>query len=94
MRAMEVLNKSKKKLKEDKKKTKKEKRIFSRNKDANKKIGIIKEQIKNNEKQSEELKKIYDDYVDNKEKRLTKRQLSNLLLKGKDKKDIVKLMSE
>jgi hypothetical protein len=94
MRAMEALNESKKKLKEDKKKTKKEKRILSRNKDVKERVNIIKEQIKNNEKQSEELKKIYDDYVDNKEKRLTKRQLSNLLLKGKDKKDIVKLMSE
>lgn len=94
MRAMEELNKSKKKLKEDKKRQKKKKKWFSRNKDIKKKISIIKEQIEENEKQSEELKKIYDDYVDNKEKRLTKRQLSNLLLKGKDNKDIVKLLSE
>merc|ERR1711998_711848 len=87
MRAMEKLN-------EDKKRQKKKKKWFSRNKDIKKKISIIKEQIEENEKQSEELKKIYDDYVDNKEKRLTKRQLSNLLLKGKDNKDIVKLLSE
>ena len=94
MRAMEELNKSKKKLKDYKKKTKKEKRIFSRNKDVKERVNIIKEQIKNNEKQAKELEEFYDDYIENKEKRLSKRQLSNLLLKGKDKKDIVKLMSE
>ena len=93
-RAMGELEKSKKKLKEDKKKTKKKKKWFSRNKDIKKKIGIIKEQIKENEKQSEEFQEIYKDYLENKEKRLTKRQLLNLLLKGKDKKDIVKLLSE
>ena len=54
----------------------------------------MKEQIKENEKQSEEFQEIYEDYLDNKEKRLTKRQLLNLLLKGKDKIDIIKLMSE
>jgi hypothetical protein len=93
-RAIWELEKSKKKLKEDKKKTKKKKKWFSRNKDIKKKIGIIKEQIKENEKQSEEFQEIYEDYLDNKEKRLTKRQLLNLLLKGKDKIDIIKLMSE
>ena len=93
-RAMGELEKSKKKLKEDKKKTKKKKKWFSRNKDIKKKIGIIKEQIKENEKQSEEFQEIYEDYLDNKEKRLSKRQLSKLLLKGKDKENLIKLMSE
>ena len=93
-RAIWELEKSKKKLKEDKKKTKKKKKWFSRNKDIKKKIGIIKEQIKENEKQSEEFQEIYEDYLDNKEKRLSKRQLSKLLLKGKDKENLIKLMSE
>jgi len=93
-RALEKLEKSKKKLKDNKKQTKKGKRIFSRNKDANKKIGIIKEKIKENEKQAEKLQEFYDDYFKNKEKHLSKRQLVNLLLKGKDRKDLVKLMSE
>ena len=78
-RAMNELEKSKKKLKEDKKKTKKEKRIFSRNKDVKKKIGIIKEQIKENEKQAEKLKEFYDDYFENKKVRLSKKDLVRIL---------------
>ena len=86
MRAMEELNKSKKKLKEKKKK---EKRIF-RNKGAKKRINSIKEQIKNNEQQANELEKFYDDYFENKEKRLTTKDLIRILSRetGKDKDNL------
>lgn len=77
-RAMRELNKSKKKLKEKKKNTKKEKRIF-RNKGVKKRINSIKEQIKKNEQQAKELEEFYDNYFENKEKRLTKKDLIRIL---------------
>lgn len=90
IRAMEELNKSKKKLKDYKKKTKKDKRIFSRNKDVNAKISIINKKIEENEKQVEELEKIYDDYFVNKKVRLTKKDLIRILSReeGRDKDDL------
>ena len=49
-----------------------------------KRIGSIKEQIKNNEQQAEELEEFYDDYVvKQKEKRLTKRQTFKFIVKRK-----------
>ena len=90
MRAMETLEKSKKKLKEDKKKTKKKKKLLSSNKDANAKISIINKKIEENEKQVEELNKIYDDYFVNKKVRLTKKDLIRILSReeGIDKHDL------
>jgi len=78
-RAMGELVRTKLKLKEDKKKIKKKKKWFSRNKDANEKIGIIKEQIKENEKQSQQIENFYDNYFKQKEKRLTKKKLIEIL---------------
>jgi len=89
-RAMGELVRTKLKLKDNERKIKNKKKVFSRNKDINKKIGIIKEQIKENEKQSEELEKIHEDYFDNKEKRLTKKDLIRILSReeGEDKDNL------
>lgn len=89
-RAMGELVRTKLKLKEDKKKTKKKKKWFSRNKDIKKKIGIIKEQIKENEKQSSQIENFYDDYFKQKEKRLSKKDLIRILSReeGEDKDDL------
>lgn len=90
IRAMEELNKSKKKLKEKKKKTKQEKRIFSRNKVVKERVNSIREQIENNEQQAKELEEFYDDYLENKEKRLTKKDLIRILSRetGEDKDNL------
>ena len=87
---MEELNKSKKKLKENEKKTKKEKRIFSRNKVVKERVNSIREQIENNEQQAKELEEFYDDYIENKEKRLTKKDLIRILSRetGEDKDNL------